>query len=71
MDEFFTGLGAKNNAGIRLAVMDMWKPFRTSTTTHAPQASILFDRVHVLRHLGDAFDTVQESEFHRHLTPVR
>ena len=68
MDEFFTGLGANKNAGIRLAVMDMWKPFSTSTTTHTPQASILFDRVHVLRHLGDALDTVQESEFHSHLT---
>ena len=65
MDEFFTGLGAKKNAGIRLAVMDMWKPFRTSTTTHAPQASILFDKFHVLRHLGDALDTVRKSEYAR------
>ena len=31
MDGFFTWLGAKKSAGIRLAVMDMWKPFRTST----------------------------------------
>jgi len=65
MDEFFTGLGAKKNAGIRLAVMDMWKPFRTSTTAHAPQASILFDKFHVLRHLGDALDTVRKSEYAR------
>ncbi len=62
MDEFFTGLGAKKNAGIRLAVMDMWKPFRTSPTTHAPHASILFDKFHVLRHLGDVLDTVSKSE---------
>ena len=54
MDAFFTWLGAKKTAGIRLAVMDMWKPFRTSTTTHAPQASILFDKFHVLGHLSDA-----------------
>ena len=65
MDEFFTGLGAKKTAGIRLAVMDMWKPFRTSTTTHAPQASTLFDKFHVLRHLGDALDTVRKSEYAR------
>jgi transposase len=65
MDEFFTWLGAKKHAGIRLAVMDMWKPFRTSTTTHAPQASILFDKFHVLRHLGDALDTVRKSEYAR------
>ena len=43
MDEFFKWLGAKKGAGIRMAVMDMWKPFRNSTKTHAPQASILFD----------------------------
>jgi len=65
MDAFFTWLGAKKTAGIRLAVMDMWKPFRTSTTTHAPQASILFDKFHVLRHLGDALDTVRKSEYAR------
>src|SRR2546426_9579884 len=65
MDEFFTWLGAKKHTGIRLAVMDMWKPFRTSTTTRAPQASILFDKFHVLRHLGDALDTVRKSEYAR------
>jgi transposase len=65
MDAFFTWLGAKKTAGIRLAVMDMWKPFRTSTTTHAPQASILFDKFHVLRHLSDALDTVRKSEYAR------
>ena len=62
MDAFFTWLGAKKRGGIRLVVMDMWKPFRTSTTTHAPQACILFDKFHVLRHLGDALDTVRKSE---------
>ena len=65
MDAFFTWLGAKKSAGIRLAVMDMWKPFRTSTTTHAPQASILFDKFHVLGHLSDALDTVRKSEYAR------
>ena len=45
--------------------MDMWKPFRNSTTTRAPQASILFDKFHVLRHLGDALDTVRKSEYAR------
>jgi transposase len=65
MDEFFTWLGAKKRAGIRLAVMDMWKPFRTSTHRHAPQASILFDKFHVLRHLGDALDKVRKAEYAR------
>jgi transposase len=65
MDEFFKWLGAKKSAGIRMAVMDMWKPFRNSTKTHAPQASILFDKFHVLRHLGEALDSVRKSEYAR------
>ncbi len=68
LDEFFIWLGAKNSAGIRLLVMDMWKAFRNSTGAHAPQASILFDKFHVLRHLGDALDTVRKSEYAR-VTP--
>jgi transposase len=65
MDEFFTWLGAKKSAGIRLAVMDMWKAFRNATARHAPQASILFDKFHVLRHLGDALDKVRKAEYAR------
>src|SRR5439155_18268128 len=65
LDEFFAWLGPRKNARIRLAVMDMWKPFRTSTARHAPQASILFDKFHVLRHLGDALDQIRKSEYAR------
>jgi len=65
MDEFFSWLGPKKSGRIRLAVMDMWKPFRNSTATHAPQASILFDKFHVVRHLGEALDQVRKSEYAR------
>ena len=67
MDEFFKWLGIKKSKQIRLAVMDMWKAFRNSTlkAEHAPQAAILFDKFHVLRHLGKALDTVRKSEYAR------
>ena len=65
MDEFFQFLGKKKVKGIRLAVMDMWKAFRNSTTTHAPQAAILFDKFHVMRHLGEALDKIRKSEYAR------
>ena len=65
MDEFFAWLAPRKSGRIRLAVMDMWKPFRLSTTRHAPQASILFDKFHVLRHLGDALDKVRKHEYAR------
>ena len=45
--------------------MDMWKPFRKSTQAHAPNASILFDKFHILRHLGDALDQVRKMEYAR------
>ena len=65
LDQFYAWLSPRKAARLRLAVMDMWKPFRLSTARHAPQASILFDKFHVLRHLGDALDQVRKSEYAR------
>jgi transposase len=67
MDMFYQELGSTKSHKIRLAVMDMWKPFRTSTLkpAHAPQAAILFDKFHVLRHLGAALDKVRKAEYRR------
>jgi transposase len=64
-DLFFQGLGPKKSKRIRLAVMDMWKPFWNSTTKNAPQAAILFDKFHVMRHLNEALDKVRKSEYAR------
>jgi transposase len=65
MDQFYRFLGEKKAKKIRLAVMDMWKAFGTSTRHHAPQAAILFDKFHVLRHLGKALDTIRKREYGR------
>jgi transposase len=65
MDQFYAWLGPRKTARVRLAVMDMWKPFRLSTAHHAPQASILFDKFHVLGHLADALDQVRKREYAR------
>ena len=62
---FYAWLGPPKSRWIRLAVMDMWKAFRNATQQHAPQASILFDKFHVLRHLGEALDKVRKSEYAR------
>ena len=62
---FYEGLGQKKSTRIRLAVMDMWKPFRNATLAHAPQAAILFDKFHIMRHLGAALDTVRKHEYTR------
>ena len=62
MDELYRFLGEKKAQRIRLTVMDMWKPFRHSATRNAPLAAILFDKFHVMKHLGEALDKVRESE---------
>jgi transposase len=65
MDEFYRFLGDRKAKAVRLAVMDMWKPFRNSTVRHAPQAAVLFDKFHVLRHLGEALDKIRKQEYAR------
>ena len=67
MDTFYAWLGPKKSRKIKLAVMDMWKPFAISLRKegHAPQAVILFDKFHVMKHLGEALDAVRKSEYRR------
>lgn len=47
MAAFYGWLGLKKSRKIKLAVMDMWKPFRNVTKDKAPQAAILFDKFHI------------------------
>ena len=65
MTQFYQWLGPHKSGRIRLAVMDMWKPFRNAAAAHAPQAAILFDKFHIIRHLGEALDQVRKSEYAR------
>jgi transposase len=65
MDEFYAFLGEKRNKAIRLAVMDMWKAFRNSASKNAPQAAILFDKFHILAHLGESLDKIRKQEYAR------
>jgi len=65
MDRFYEALGEKKSQGVQLAVMDMWKAFHNSTSKQAPQAAILFDKFHVIRHLNEALDKVRKSEYAR------
>lgn len=65
MDLFYEWLGPAKTKHIRLAVMDMWKPFEKSTHEKAPQAAILYDKFHVIRHLNEALDKIRKSEYAR------
>jgi len=65
MDQFYDWLGPSKNKRIRLVVMDMWKAFENSTTRNVPHAAILYDKFHIMRHLGEAIDKVRKTEYAR------
>ena len=65
LDKFYEWLGPKKAGKIRLAVMDMWKAFEKSTRKNAIGAAILYDKFHVMRHLGEALDKVRKMEYAR------
>lgn len=62
---FFAALGPRKVAKIELAVMDMWPAFRNAVTAAAPKARIVYDKFHILRHLGAAMDEVRRAEYRR------
>jgi transposase len=65
LDGFYEYIGEKACKDIKLAVMDMWKPFEKSTKKNAPQAAILYDKFHVIRHLNGALDKIRKQEYAR------
>ena len=65
MDIFYQWLGPKKAKKIQLAVMDMWKAFEKSAKKNVPQVAILYDKFHVMRHLGEALDKVRKMEYGR------
>lgn len=62
---FYQWLGPQKSHQIRLAVREMGTPFGTSTPkpAQAPQAAILFEKCHILRHLSEALDTVRKAAY--------
>jgi transposase len=65
MDQFYKDLGPEKCKNIELVVMDMWKAFRNSAEKNIPQAAILFDKFHVVKHLNESLDRVRKDEHKR------
>jgi transposase len=68
LDGYFQGLTDAQRAGIEAVAMDMWEPYIQSVLTHLPDGTrkIVFDRFHIMAHMGDAVDHVRKQE-HRAL----
>ena len=64
--KFFTEeLGRRRCSTLQVVCMDMWAAYVNLVRDHAPQAQILFDRFHVVKHLQEAVDEVRRSEMRR------
>jgi len=63
--KFFTSLGPRRCRTVQAVCMDMWAAYAQAVRAHLPQARILFDRFHVVRHLNRTLDEVRRSEMRR------
>ena len=67
LDRFFAeALPPRRRRAIRAVCVDMWEPFTQSLRHHLPQARIVYDKFHILRHVNDAVDETRRAEFFRH-----
>ena len=66
---YFRALSPRERDGIEAIAMDMWEPYRKTVREHIPDADrkIVFDKFHVLQHVGEAVDEVRKQE-HRRLS---
>jgi transposase len=64
LDGYYRSLSLGQRAGIQAVAMDMWEPYLLSTREYVPDADskIVFDRYHVMSHMGGAVDTVRKQE---------
>ena len=68
LDGFWASLPEGQVEKIEAVAMDMWEPYIQSTRAYLPGADdkIVFDKFHVVQHLGNAVDLVRRKE-HRSL----
>lgn len=57
---FFRALGPERAAQLEAISADMWEAYLIVIRRKAPQARIIFDRFHIVRHLNDAVTKVRQ-----------
>src|SRR5712691_6159308 len=64
--KFFTEeMGRRRCRTLQVVCMDMWAAYAKLVREHAPNAQILFDRFHIVKHLNEAVEEVRRSEMRR------
>ena len=62
LEAFFDFLGAEKTAALEGICCDMWQPYIDVIKDRAPQAVLVFDKFHLVRHLMEAVDQVRRDE---------
>jgi transposase len=71
LEGYFTGLSADQVACIEAIALDMWEPYVQAIRAHVPEAAakMVFDRYHIMTHMGRAVDDVRKRD-HRALAAM-
>lgn len=64
LEAFFAFLGPERAARLEGVCCDMWQPYVDMIKVHAPNATMVFDKFHIVRHLMEAVDQVRRQEIH-------
>lgn len=62
--EFFDFFGEQRAKQLRGICCDIWMPYINVIEEKAPNAILVFDKFHIIRHLMDAVDQVRRDEVH-------
>lgn len=55
-------LPARQREGIEVVALDMWPAYMNAAKTKAPNADLVHDRFHVMKHINEGVDTVRKQE---------
>jgi transposase len=59
---FFAEWGTERIAAIEAICCDMWEPYVGIIRIYAPQALLIYDKFHIVKHLHEAVDQVRKDE---------
>ena len=62
LEAFFDFLGPEKTQALEGICCDMWQPYIDVIKAQAPQAILVFDKFHIVRHLTQAVDQVRRDE---------
>jgi len=62
LERFFAAWGTERTRGLKAICCDMWAPYVEVIREQAPDAVLVFDKFHLIRHLHQAVDQVRKEE---------